>query len=72
MTFSTNVGPYTYKWYKNGVAIAGANSNAAYTATSAGTYFVMLTDAAGCAVSSIVRTVTNECCSRCESDSVGK
>jgi hypothetical protein len=57
VTFSTNVGPYTYKWYKNGVAIAGANSNA-YTATSAGTYFVMLTDAAGCAVSSIVRTVT--------------
>ncbi len=57
LTFTTNVGPYTYKWYKNGVAIAGANSNT-YTATTAGDYFVMLTDAAGCAVSSIVRTVT--------------
>ena len=57
VSFSTNSGPYTYQWYKNGIAIGGATT-ANYTATSAGDYFVMLTDAAGCAVSSVTKTVT--------------
>lgn len=57
VTFSTNAGPYSRQWYKNGVAINGATA-LTYTATTAGDYFVMLTDAAGCAVASVIKTVT--------------
>lgn len=54
--FSVSVGglaPFTYRWYRNGVAIAGAAGAgssytvAAATAADAGTYAVLVTDAFG-------------------------
>ncbi len=57
VTFTTNTGPYSYQWYKNGIAIAGAGTSS-YTASTTGSYFVMLTDAAGCAVFSQTKAVT--------------
>ncbi len=55
--FSTNVGAYTYQWYKNGVAIGGA-TGVNYTATTAGDYHVVLTVASGCTARSLVKKVT--------------
>ncbi len=52
---TTGVG-YTYQWYLNGVAIAGA-TNSAYTAIASGNYSVDITDN-GCTGSSIAVTVT--------------
>lgn len=55
--FTTNVGAYTYQWYKNGNAIAGATASS-YTATTAGDYHVVLTAASGCTARSLVKKVT--------------
>lgn len=57
VNFTTNTGSFTKQWYKNGVAISGATASN-YTATSAGDYFVMLTDANGCTVKSLTKKVT--------------
>lgn len=46
----------TYQWYKDGAAIADATA-ATYTATAAGTYYVVVTDATG-SVASASATVT--------------
>jgi len=51
-------GPYTYQWYKNGVAITGA-TNSTYSATSAGTYKVVVTDHNGCTDTSADVVVTS-------------
>ncbi|MBL7923547.1 MAG: hypothetical protein JNL88_05065, partial [Bacteroidia bacterium] len=57
VTFSTNSGPYTYQWLRNGQVIAGASASS-YTATVAGDYQVILTAASGCSVASVAKTVT--------------
>ncbi|WP_430900002.1 MULTISPECIES: S8 family serine peptidase [unclassified Paraflavitalea] len=41
----------SYQWYQNGTLIIGAN-NQTYTATSSGTYKVVVSDAAGCSLTS--------------------
>lgn len=53
------LGPYTYVWYRGGVAITGATS-ASYTATTTGSYTVKLTTTtgAGCSATSAAQTVT--------------
>ncbi len=51
-------GPFAYQWYKDGSAIAGATSST-YSATSAGTYKVVVTDANGCSDDSNEVTVTS-------------
>ncbi len=55
--FTTNTGSYTYQWFQNGIAITGANSSS-LTAISGGDYFVVITNATGCTVSSAVKHVT--------------
>ncbi len=55
--FSTNVGAYTYQWYRNGNAISGATAST-YTASTAGDYHVVLTAASGCTARSLVKKVT--------------
>jgi hypothetical protein len=57
VTFTTNTGPYTYQWFRNGSPIAGATTSSYSTAT-AGDYFVRLTAANGCSVKSLTKTVT--------------
>lgn len=47
---------YTYSWYRNGAAIAGANQQQ-YTATQSGDYKVLITNSAGCTDSSFARTI---------------
>jgi hypothetical protein len=42
----SGTGPFTYQWYLNGTAIAGATASA-YTATAAGSYTVGVTDSSG-------------------------
>ena len=44
---SANSGYSTYQWYKDGVAISGAN-NMTYTASVAGSYTVVATNGTGC------------------------
>ncbi|MDX2185811.1 MAG: immunoglobulin domain-containing protein [Opitutaceae bacterium] len=48
---ATGAGPFTYQWYFNGVAIAGANgatlSLSGITAAQAGTYWVTVSNATG-------------------------
>ena len=48
--------PFTYQWFKDGVAVAGANGAAyalaAVSSASAGSYTVMVTNAAGSVTSS--------------------
>jgi len=46
-TVTPGEAPYAYQWYKNDVAIGGA-TNATYVATTAGTYYVHVTDNNGC------------------------
>ena len=48
---------YTYQWKKAGVNIAGA-TQVNYTATASGVYSVVVTNAAGCPVTSAAVTVT--------------
>lgn len=57
VTFTTNSGPYTYQWYRNGTAIVGA-TNSSYSTATAGDYYVRLTAANGCSVKSLTKTVT--------------
>lgn len=57
MTTITGVG-YTYQWYKDAVAIAGATLSS-YTATAVGNYYVVV-DASGCTSTSTTVAVTNE------------
>lgn len=57
VTFTTNNGPYTYQWYRNGYPILGA-TNSSFTAYAAGNYYVRLTSANGCSVKSLSKTVT--------------
>lgn len=47
----------TYVWKKNGTAISGATSQT-YTATTTGSYSVMITNSTGCSSSSFTETVT--------------
>jgi hypothetical protein len=57
VSFSTNVGAYSYQWYKNNNPIAGANSSN-YTTTTAGVYHVVISVPNGCSVASVQKTVT--------------
>lgn len=57
VSFSSNIGAYTYQWYKNNNAIAGAIT-ANYTATTAGNYHVVISVPGGCSVASVQKTVT--------------
>lgn len=59
VTFSTNPG-YNYQWYLDNNAIPGANAEN-YTAITAGDYYVLLSNAAGCSVKSATKTVTVPC-----------
>jgi hypothetical protein len=53
-----NAGPgYTYQWMMNSANIAGATSQS-YTATAAGTYNMVVTNATGCATTSANVVVT--------------
>ena len=54
---STSVSYNTYQWEFNGVPIAGA-TNATYTATSNGTYNVIVTDTNGCKGTSVASNIT--------------
>ena len=47
---------YTYQWKRGGTNIAGANGFT-YTATSTGTYSVIITNASGCFITSTASTV---------------
>jgi hypothetical protein len=47
----SGTGPFTYQWYLNGTAIAGATA-ASYTATADGTYTVTVTNSAATVTSS--------------------
>ncbi|HNR20951.1 MAG TPA: M12 family metallo-peptidase [Bacteroidia bacterium] len=60
-TFSANTGfNYSYQWYRNGVALAGA-SNSTYATSSNGSYYVIITQGGACSVTSntVVLSVTN-------------
>lgn len=57
VTFTTNSGPYTYQWFRNGNPVNGATGSS-YTATTNGDYYVVLTSATGCTARSLVRKVT--------------
>ncbi|MBK9637004.1 MAG: DNRLRE domain-containing protein [Bacteroidetes bacterium] len=57
VSFSTNVGAYSYQWYKNNNPIAGATTSG-YTATTAGVYHVVISVPSGCSVASVQKTVT--------------
>jgi large repetitive protein len=57
VNFTTNVGAYTYQWYKNNSPIGGATTSN-YTATTAGVYHVVISVPGGCSVSSVQKTVT--------------
>ncbi len=57
VSFSTNVGAYSYQWYKNNNPIAGATSSS-YTANTAGVYHVVISVPGGCSVTSLQKTVT--------------
>jgi hypothetical protein len=59
VTFSSNPG-YSYQWYQNNTAIPGA-TGVNYTATSAGNYYVILSNSAGCMVQSATKTVSVPC-----------
>ncbi len=48
---------FTYQWLLGGTAIAGA-TNIAYTATLAGNYAVVVTNAAGCSTTSGITVIT--------------
>lgn len=54
--------PFTYQWYKNGVAITGATAStyqiASYTDAAAGTYYVVVSNAAGSSTSNKVTLST--------------
>lgn len=57
VTFTTNTGPYTYQWFRNGNPIINA-TGISYTATTNGDYHVVLTATSGCTARSLVRKVT--------------
>ncbi|MFN0187153.1 MAG: DNRLRE domain-containing protein [Bacteroidia bacterium] len=57
VNFSTNIGAYTYQWYKNNNPIVGA-TNSTYSATTAGAYHVVISVPGGCSVASVQKTVT--------------
>jgi hypothetical protein len=57
VTFTTNAGPYTYQWFRNGNPINNA-TGISYTATTNGDYYVVLTAASGCTARSLARKVT--------------
>lgn len=56
LTSPTNA-VYTYQWYKNGVAIAGANTSS-YTANASGDYNVAITVSGTCIMKTAPITVT--------------
>lgn len=56
---TNNVSGLTYQWFKDGIAINSANTNT-YTATTAGSYTVKVTNLSGCEFTSealVVKTV---------------
>ena len=54
---SGNQGPLSYQWYLGGVAISGANLSS-YVATSAGTYYVIISNSCGATTQSSNATLT--------------
>ncbi len=51
--------PYTYLWYYNGLPAGTPNTNSTYTATAAGSYYVVVSSAStGCTSQSATTTVT--------------
>lgn len=61
ITFTASTGTgYTYQWYRNGVAQAGAN-NFSFNASSNGTYYCLISSAGGCSgtSNSSIISVTN-------------
>ncbi len=61
VTFTASSGNgYTYQWSKNSVNINGA-TNISYTATTAGTYKVIVTKTNGCSKASANKIVTINC-----------
>ena len=56
VTLTTNTGTYSYQWYKNNIAIAGATTTT-YKAKTTGDYFVVITNATGCNVASAIKHV---------------
>jgi YVTN family beta-propeller protein len=58
ITLTANAGSgYSYQWYKNGVVITDA-TGISYTATASGEYTVMVTNAAGCATTSVAAMIS--------------
>jgi large repetitive protein len=56
-TLTANAGAgFTYQWYKDGALISGANSQT-YSASAAGDYTVVVTNASGCSTTSNVTKV---------------
>jgi N-acetylneuraminic acid mutarotase len=53
-----SVSGQTYQWFKNGAAVSGATSNT-YTATTAGSWSVQVTNSCGTSTSTTVTTVVN-------------
>ncbi|MCY7409915.1 MAG: T9SS type A sorting domain-containing protein, partial [Chitinophagales bacterium] len=51
---------YTYQWKKDGAKISGA-TNITYTATSAGSYKIKITNTDGCSKTSAATNVTKSC-----------
>jgi hypothetical protein len=54
---SGNQGPLSYQWYLGGVAISGANSSS-YSASAAGTYYVIVSNSCGSTIQSSNATLT--------------
>jgi len=61
ITTTTNVSNLAYQWYYNAGLITGATQSS-YTATSVGNYYVVVTDANNCSVTSnIISFFYNDC-----------
>jgi len=57
VTLNANIGGFSYQWKKDGVILSGANATS-YSATTTGSYSVLITDINGCFANSNSLNVT--------------
>jgi hypothetical protein len=57
VTLNANIGGFSYQWKKDGVILSGANATS-YSATTTGSYSVLITDIYGCSANSNSLNVT--------------